>query len=256
MLKNILAHKYEEVRQLREKLDPGQTAPRQPHPDLPEALRRGERLKIIAEVKKASPSRGLLCEDFDPLRLARLYQQNGAAAISVLSDVRFFQGSPRHVQAVKEAVTVPVLRKDFIVDEIQLYETLNLGADLVLLIAGVLDYSQLLALTEKARELGLELLLETHSLQEVKMAGDLPVKLVGINNRNLSSFSVNLGTSLDLAGHLPAGVVKVSESGIKSPRDLKLLEEHGFDAVLLGESLVTAESPGLKLRELLSYQEI
>lgn len=254
MLERILAHKQEEVRQLRQNLDPGAIAPRPPHPGLPGVLRSGEHLQVIAEIKKASPSRGILCENFDPLRLAHLYEQNGAAAISVLSDIRFFQGSPRYVREVAAAVDVPVLRKDFIIDELQLYETVALGADLVLLIAGVLDYDKLLAFSEKARELGLEVLLETHGASEVQMAGDLPVRVIGINNRDLANFNVDINNSLRLADQLPGTAVKVSESGIKSPRDLKLLEEHGFDAVLLGEALVSDASPGLKLREMLAYR--
>lgn len=253
MLERILAHKKEEVRLLRQSLDPGGIQPRQPHPGLPGALQAGERLRVIAEVKKASPSKGILCQDFDPVRLAHLYEQNGAAAVSVLSDVRFFQGAPRYVREVKAAVQIPVLRKDFIIDEIQLYETVALGADLVLLIAGVLDYPQLVALCETSSALGLEVMLETHNAQEVQMAGDLPVRIIGINNRNLASFKVDIGTSLRLVEQLPAGAVKISESGIQSPRELKLLKEHGFDAVLLGETLVTDSSPGLKLHALLEY---
>lgn len=254
MLERILAHKGEEVRQLKQSLNPDGIAAHKPHPGLPDALRAGEHLQVIAEVKKASPSKGILCENFDPVGLAHLYEQNGAAAVSVLSDTRFFQGSPGYVQEITAAVQIPVLRKDFIIDEIQLYETAALGADLVLLIAGVLDYQQLLALCEKSSALGLEVLLETHSDSEVQMARDLPVRIIGINNRSLASFKVDIGTSLKLAEKLPAGAIKISESGIKSPSDLRLLEEHGFDAVLMGEALVKHNSPGLKLRELLKYR--
>ncbi len=256
MLDRIMAHKREEVRLLKQDHRLASLEPRRKNPALPEALRAEGQLKVIAEIKKASPSKGILCENFDPLRLARLYEQNGAAAISVLSDTRFFQGSPQYVKQVKSAVSIPVLRKDFVIDEIQLYESLAMGADMILLIAGVLEYPALLKLAEKASELGLEVLLETHSADETILVADLPVQIAGINNRNLRSFEVSLDTSLKLVGSLPASVIKVSESGIKSPRDLKILAEHGFDAALMGEVLVTDKSPGLKLKELLYYQEI
>lgn len=213
-------------------------------------------IKIIAEVKKASPSKGLLCSSFDHCQLARSYAAGGAAAVSVITDVEFFQGSPSYLMDIRNTTEIPLLRKDFILDEIQLYETVCMGADMVLLIAALHEYDALLQLTEKCKNLGLQALLEVHDNSELDMVRDLPVGMVGVNNRNLKSFRVDINTSLNLAQNLPSDCIKVSESGIHQPEHLILLEEAGFNAVLVGESLVKSDNPGAKLAELLNYQTI
>lgn len=207
-------------------------------------------MAIIAEVKKASPVKGVLADELDILQLADSYRENGATAISYITDSQFFQGQPEYLPRVKEISGLPVLRKEFIIDEIQLYETVLLHADMVLLIAALHDYSRLLALSEKSRELGIEVLLEVHDREELQKAIDLPIKMLGVNNRNLKDFSVDVHRSLELAGHIPPSFIKVSESGIKTREDIQLLKEHGYNAVLIGEALVTAPDPGEKLREL------
>lgn len=207
-------------------------------------------MAIIAEVKKASPVKGILANELDVLHLADCYRENGATAISYITDSQFFQGRKECLPRVKEISGLPVLRKEFIIDEIQLYETVLLQADMVLLIAAMHDYPKLLALSKKSRELGLEVLLEVHDREELQKAIDLPVKMLGVNNRNLKDFSVDVHRSLELAEHIPSSFIKVSESGIKTREDILLLKEHGYNAVLIGEALVTAPDPGAKLREL------
>ncbi|MDD3269747.1 MAG: indole-3-glycerol phosphate synthase TrpC [Syntrophomonadaceae bacterium] len=259
MLNRIAEAKKTEVNDLRSSIIPEQIRFRRQQEDtmtsfLDKQVHPG--VKVIAEIKKASPSKGVLCEDFRPRELAREYAANGAAAISVITDRQFFQGSGEYLTAVKEEVKVPVLRKDFIIDEIQLYETLQMGADLVLLIAALHDYGGLLELSEKSRELGLEVLLEIHNKEELKTAMDLPIRMLGINNRNLKDFTVDIKTSLRLAEVIPDSFVRVSESGIRTARDMVLLEEYGFHAALIGESLVSSPEPGVKLRELAFYREL
>lgn len=211
-------------------------------------------MAIIAEVKKASPLKGILANELDVLQLADCYRENGATAISYITDSQFFQGQKEMLPRVKEYAGLAVLRKDFIIDEIQLYETVLLQADMVLLIATLHDYPKLLALSEKSRELGLQVLLEVHDWEELQKAKDLPVKMLGVNNRNLKDFSVDIRRSMEMAEHIPPSFIKVSESGIKTREDILLLKEHGYNAVLVGEALVTAPDPGEKLRELLGHR--
>lgn len=214
------------------------------------------RVEVIAELKKASPVKGILNAELNLIKSAKSYEDNGAMAISVITDKTFFKGDPSFLPTVKSAVNIPILRKDFIIDEIQLYETLALGADLVLIIASILSYKELLSLIEKSINLSLEPLVEIHTEDEAKMVRDLPVRIIGINNRNLNDFTVDIKNSLNLADYIPDNIFKVSESGIKTPYDLKLLAQHNFDAALVGEALVTSNKPGEKLQELLSYQEL
>ncbi|MEN6327590.1 MAG: indole-3-glycerol phosphate synthase TrpC [Syntrophomonas sp.] len=257
MLKRIAEAKIAEVKELRTSLVLDQIRPRVKNGDPLAVFKKGRpQVQVIAEIKKASPSKGVLCEDFQPRDLAAEYERNGAAAISVISDKQFFQGSGEYLVAVKEEVKLPVLRKDFIIDEIQLYESLQFGADLVLLIAALHNYRSLLALSEKSRELGLEVLLEVHDGEELKTALDLPVQMIGINNRNLRDFTVDIKTSLNLAERIPDSIIKISESGIKSAADMILLEAYGFNAALVGEALVSSPEPGAKLRELVFYREL
>lgn len=257
MLNRIAEAKKAEVKELRSLLDLDQIRPRVKNGDLLAVFKKGRpQVKVIAEIKKASPSKGVLCEDFRPRDLARDYARNGAAVISVITDRQFFMGDGEYLAIVKEEVKLPVLRKDFIIDEIQLYESVQMGADLVLLIVALHEYKNLLALSEKSRELGLEVLLEVHDYDELKTALDLPVRMVGINNRNLKDFTVDLKTSLKLAESIPETMIKVSESGIRNTLDMVLLEQHGFQGALIGEILVSSPEPGAKLRELAFYREL
>ncbi|MEA4925571.1 MAG: indole-3-glycerol phosphate synthase TrpC [Syntrophomonadaceae bacterium] len=213
-----------------------------------------DRVGLIAEVKKASPSRGLLLADFNPVRLAVTYQENGAGVVSVITEERFFLGNPRFIADIKESVQIPVLRKDFIIDERQLYETRLLQADAVLLITRLVG-GRLLYLVELARELGLEPLVEVHDREEIKRALDTPVRVIGINNRDLQNFSVKIQTCLDLAEMIPPQLARIAESGIFTAADMLALEARGFRAALVGEALVTAADIAVKTRELVQYKE-
>jgi len=214
-------------------------------------------VRLIAEVKRASPSKGLLCHDFNPQTLARVYVQNGAAAISVLTDARFFQGNLAHLTRVKETVSqmgrpVPVLRKDFIFDPYQVWEARVAGADAVLLIVAVLGDRQLRDLLAETRRLGMEALVEVHNEQELARALTAGARVVGINNRDLRTFTVDLGVTERLRPLVPPDVLVVSESGIHSPTDVQRLTKAAVDAILVGESLVKArpEARARKVREL------
>jgi Indole-3-glycerol phosphate synthase len=222
--------------------------------DFHAALAGNDRVSLIAEVKKASPSRGLLLADFDPVRLAVTYQKNKAAAVSVITEERFFLGNPGFIADIKKEIQIPVLRKDFIIDERQLYETRLLPADAVLLITRLVP-NRLLHLVELALQLGLEPLVEVHDDEEIKRALDTPVRIIGINNRNLQNFSVNIQTCVDLASMIPEKYCRIAESGIFSAADVLPLETHGFNAALVGEALVTAADIGAKALELAEYKE-
>ena len=219
--------------------------------DLAGALR-GEGVSLIAEVKKASPSRGLLCPDFDPVRLAGTYAENGAAAISVLTDPRF-QGELDHIVQIKEAgVThgTPVLRKDFIFDRYQLYEARAAGADALLLIVAVLAPVQLMELHEESLSLGMQCLVEIHDERELVVALEAGAQIVGVNNRDLTTFTTDLGVTHRLASQIPRDKIIVSESGISSQDHIRQMAQVSVHAVLVGEALVTAPDVGEKVREL------
>ncbi len=254
MLERIIRVKQQEVQELKNRLNVDDITPGQHHLDVKKIFRKAtNNIAIIAEVKKASPLKGILANELDMLQLADCYRENGATAISYITDSQFFQGQKECLPRVKEITGLPVLRKEFIFDEIQLYETVLLQADMVLLIAALHDYSKLLSLSEKSRELDIEVLLEVHDWEEVQKAKDLPIKIMGVNNRNLKDFSVDVHRSLELSEHIPPSFIKVSESGIKTREDIQLLKEHGYNAVLVGEALVTAPDPGEKLRELIGF---
>lgn len=208
--------------------------------------------RIIAEIKKASPSKGLLCPEFEPDKLARVYETSGVAAISVLTDKKFFQGSLDYLKLVKAETKKPsVLRKDFIIDRYQLYEARVYGADAVLLIVAALAELELKDLINQALELGLDPLVEVHNSLELETALSSGAELIGINNRNLKTFEVNLETTFRLLELIPEGKIVVSESGIKDAHDFRRLAQAGVNAVLVGESIVTASDPGIKIRELM-----
>ena len=191
---------------------------------------------IIAEIKKASPSKGLLSADFDPVRLAREYESGGAAALSVLTDEHFFQGSLADLGAARDAVSLPALRKDFTLDEYHVVEAAANGADAILLIAAILDAARIRALRELAASYGMAALVEAHDEAEVDIALEAGADIIGINNRDLKTFEVKLETSLRLVERIPAGVVKVAESGIHSAADMKLLGDAGFRRVSGGRA--------------------
>ncbi len=241
VLDTILAHKTEEIATAAVPLaavrESAETAP--PARDFLVALRR-ETVALIAEAKKASPSKGVLIADFDPVTLAATYAQNGAAAISVLTDIRFFQGHPDYLTAVRQAVDVPVLRKDFVIDPYQVYEARSIGADAVLLIVAALEDAQIADLYALVRELGMMALVEVHTEAEMERALKLRAQLVGINNRNLKTFEVNLATTGRLAGIVPDSVTLVAESGIRCAEDVYHMGQLGAHAVLVGETLVKA----------------
>ena len=205
---------------------------------------------IIAEIKKASPSQGILRAEFEAAALAREYQENGAAAISVLTDGPFFQGSLADLRAARQAVRLPALRKDFTLNEYHVVEAAANGADAVLLITAILDEKQIRDLRELAGAWGMAALIEVHSQPELKTALDAGAEIVGVNNRNLKTFEVTLETSVRLAEDIPDGVLKISESGIHSREDIQRLEQAGFHAFLVGEHLLKSASPGTALRAL------
>ncbi len=203
----------------------------------------GPGVSIIAEVKRRSPSRGTLNADLDPAGQAALYEQGGAAAISVLTERDHFGGSPDDLRLVRSVVGVPVLRKDFIIHPAQVWESAAMGADAILLIVAILDDALLLSLLTEATGAGLPALVEVHSAEEVARAQDAGAQIIGVNNRNLRTFEVDLTTSEQLAPLLGAGVLRVAESGIHSPEDVARMGSAGYNAVLVGESLVRAEDP-------------
>jgi indole-3-glycerol phosphate synthase len=263
ILDDIMRHKRTEIasqqatQPLAEMRAAAEGAP--PALDFVAALRRAPaRPALIAEIKRRSPSRGLLAPDFDPLRLARIYRENGAACISVLTDERYFGGSLAQLAGVRgQESGIPLLRKDFICDPYQIYQARAAGADAVLLIVAALPPAQLRDLHALARALGLAALIEVHDEAELDAALACDPALVGINNRDLHSFNVDLGTTERLAQRIPAEVCVVAESGIHGPADLARLAAiprpggaRGIEAILVGEALVTAADAGAKVREL------
>jgi indole-3-glycerol phosphate synthase len=207
-------------------------------------------IAVIAELKKASPSKGLIRASFDPGELARELEAAGAACLSVLTDEEFFQGSLENLQKASESVSIPCLRKDFIVDEFQLLEARANSADAVLLIVAALSQAELETLTRGARSHGLDVLCEVHDREELRRALDAGCDLLGVNTRDLRTFKVDLQTALDLASYFPANMVRVAESGIHSGEDVARLRAAGYHAFLVGESLMRAERPGEALRAL------
>jgi indole-3-glycerol phosphate synthase len=210
------------------------------------------RAGVIAEIKKASPSQGVIRPDFHPADIARSYEQGGAACLSVLTDAAFFQGGNAYLQEARAACQLPVLRKDFLIDPYQVVEARAIAADCVLLIAAALGNAQLNELNACARKFGLDVLVEVHDAEELERALALEGALLGINNRNLKTFEVNLRNTLDLLPRIPAGRRVVTESGIRKPEDVALMRDHGVNAFLVGEAFMRAPEPGERLAELFS----
>jgi indole-3-glycerol phosphate synthase len=215
------------------------------------ALRGGRVPRIIAECKRRSPSRGVLRRDYDPVALARGYERAGAAALSVLTEPAFFDGAPEHLQAVRAAVAVPILRKDFIVDSYQVLEARAWGADAVLLIAAALNDAGLASLVRHATELGLAALVEAHDATELTRALEAGAHVIGVNNRNLRTLAVDTATAADLIDLLPDEIVAVAESGLRSRADIDRLGAAGYDAFLIGEQFMTASDPARALAGLI-----
>ena len=259
ILQKIVANKREEVARQKEILPIGEL--RQMLADRPstrdfEGAIRSRDCAVIAEVKRSSPSKGRIREDFDPVGIAGIYEDNGASAISILTERKFFEGSAAYVPQIGRVVGLPLLRKDFIVDVYQIIETRVLGADALLLIARILEQGQLQEFLGIASELGLAVLVEVHDEPDLEKALSSGARIVGINNRDLATFRTDLETSIRLARRVPKGVAVVSESGISSRGDIERLMAAGIHAFLIGESLMREKEVGKKLRELLGKDRV
>lgn len=217
------------------------------------ALKTDDPMNIIAEVKRASPSAGTICEHFHPVKIAQAYESGGAAAISVLTDEKFFKGNLTYLTEVKNAIRLPVLRKDFIIDPYQIYEAGVAGADAILLIAALLSMEEIQRFLEVSKEMNLECLVEVHTEAELEKVLQTSAQIIGINNRDLATFKTDLSLSLHLGTMIPPEKIRVSESGIKTRADIEKLIEKGFHAVLIGETLMRSTSIPLKIKELLGF---
>lgn len=253
-LDEIIAHKRTEVEKLLPRLEKLRAAATQRNDvrSLADALRADPtRLGMIAEVKRASPSAGTIAADFDPLAIARGYERAGATALSILTDEKYFQGRLDYLSLIRSQVDIPCLRKDFIIHEAQIFEAVVAGADAILLIVAALDQPTLVRLLEVAHTFQLDALVEVHDLPELERALDTEARIIGVNNRNLKTFTVDLGTTEALAEEVPDDVILVAESGIKTPADAERLAEAGADALLVGETLmrstnILADLPALR----------
>jgi indole-3-glycerol phosphate synthase len=251
ILERIMAAKRAEVAAAKQRTPAVKLDAAPPVRDFVAALRK-KQPAVIAEIKRASPSKGLLRENFDPAAIARSYEKGGAACMSVLTDREFFQGAPEHLSAARAACALPALRKDFLLDPYQVMEARALGADCVLLIVACLADPEMHELETLAFSLGMAVLVEVHDARELERALALRTPLIGINNRNLRSFETRLETTLDLLPRVPADRLVITESGILSTADVKRMREHGVHAFLVGEAFMRADDPGTELRKLFS----
>jgi len=217
-----------------------------------EAVKPDGNLRIIAEIKRASPSKGIISKDFDPLRIAESYAAGGASALSVLTDEKYFKGSLTYLSDIRDTVDTPLLRKDFIVDPYQVYESRHYGADALLLIVAALDQKLLKELLSLTESLGMNALVEVHDEKELELALDAGAGIIGINNRDLKTFTVDLDVSLNLSKRVPGGTIVVAESGIKSNEDIHKLRSHGVHVFLIGETFMKSPDPGSELSSLIS----
>jgi len=257
ILKKIVARKHEEIAERSARVTQAELEQDLGVVDAPRAFVDAMQAKIdagnaavIAEIKRASPSKGVLREDFRPAEIARSYAAGGAACLSVLTDVDFFQGADSYLQQARAACALPVIRKDFIVDPYQVVEARAIGADCILLIAACLDDDRLHRLNDLAHDLGMDVLIEVHDGEELDRALQTDNRLIGINNRNLRTFDVSLQTTLGLLERIPDGRLVVTESGILSAADVAQMRSHGVHAFLVGEAFMRAEDPGARLAEL------
>jgi indole-3-glycerol phosphate synthase len=251
ILDTIISVKKEEVRLLKKERGRYGTRSSDVRPFI-KALFNADRISVIAEIKKASPSKGIIRIDFDPVSMANAYYNGGADAISVLTDEKFFMGSPKYLDAVRSAVPLPVLRKDFIIDPVQVEQTASMNADAMLLIAVCLSDSQMNELVCAAAEKGIEVLLEIHSAEELDRALKLsPVpRCIGVNNRDLGTFGTDIATTLSIASFVPKEIMLVSESGIENAEQARKLYKAGVSALLVGESLMRSDNPAMLIQNL------
>ncbi|MEW6095490.1 MAG: indole-3-glycerol phosphate synthase TrpC [bacterium] len=210
------------------------------------------KIKLIGEIKKASPSEGIICTQFDPVSIAKIYESTNVAAISILTDEKFFQGSIQHLKNVKEVINIPILRKDFIIDEYQIYESKVAGADAILLIADCLSEEKINTFLDISKSLGLDCVVEVHNPNDLEKVLQTNAEIIGINNRNLYTFVVDLKTTFMLKLLIPKDKIVISESGIKTNEEVQLLQEKGIDAILVGTILMKSENIQDKIKELLN----
>jgi len=260
ILKKIIRRKTEEVAERAAQIPQEQLATESKRRSSPRGFVEAIRTKIhngetavIAEIKKASPSKGILRKNFHPAEIAHSYEQGGATCLSVLTDTDFFQGADAYLKEARAACTLPVLRKDFIIDPYQIYEARCMEADCILLIAACLDDSQLQELFDTATQLDLDVLVEVHDLEEMERALLLDTKLIGINNRNLRTFEISLQTTIDLIKQIPDDRIVVTESGIHTAEDVALMRGNNVHSFLVGEAFMRAKEPGQKLAELFGH---
>lgn len=255
VLRKIIARKWEEIAERKAKVSLADVkqraavqAPARGFVKAIEAKIAQGKAGVIAEIKKASPSKGVIREHFVPDEIARSYEKGGAACLSVLTDVDFFQGADAYLQQARAAVSLPVIRKDFLVDEYHIYEARALGADCVLLIVAALESAKLKELNSLAQDIGLDVLVEVHDERELDIALELPNKLIGINNRNLHTFEVTLDTTYKLLDKIGSDRIVVTESGILAPADVQAMRSRNVHAFLVGEAFMRAEDPGQALQ--------
>lgn len=257
ILKKIIARKHEEIAERSVKVSIADLQQRIETASPPRGFVNAIRAKlangeaaVIAEIKKASPSKGVLREDFQPAQIASSYEKGGAACLSILTDADYFQGHEDYLQQAREACELPVIRKDFIVDPYQVYEARAINADCILLIVAALEDARMAELSGLAQKLGMDVLVEVHDAEELQRALKLNIPLMGINNRNLRTFETRLETTLELLGSIPDDRIVVTESGIHTAEDVALMRENQVNAFLVGEAFMRAEEPGEKLSEL------
>jgi len=250
ILDTIVAQKKQEVAQLKVEGVRAPDQPVEPPRGFMQALVNSSEIAVVAEVKKASPSKGVICPDFDPKAIASSYEEGGAEAISVLTDEKFFQGALDYIALVRQEVKLPVIRKDFIIHELQIKQARNFGADAILLIAAILDQEQIKDYLQMSAELHMDVLVEVHDEKELEKSLGAGCKLIGINNRDLRDFTVDLHTTVRLRKEIPASIPVVSESGIKDREDMKMLQDHGITAALIGETLMRSGDRAAALRQL------
>lgn len=260
ILKKIISRKIEEIAERKQDCALSEMRLRAEAADKPRGFTDAIKSKIaagksavIAEIKKASPSKGVMRADFHPADIAASYEKAGAACISVLTDADFFQGSEKYLQQARAACSLPVIRKDFIIDPYQVFESRAIGADCILLIVAALNDVQLDELSSLAQELKMDVLIEVHDAEELERAMRLKLPLIGINNRNLRTFEVSLQTTLDLLKQIPEDRIVVTESAIHYKKDIKLMRKNAVNAFLVGEAFMRAEDPGAELAKLFSF---
>ncbi|MEN8170323.1 MAG: indole-3-glycerol phosphate synthase TrpC [Pseudomonadota bacterium] len=259
ILKKIVARKHQEITERSQKVSIDELKSRldgaSPARGFVDAIRAkisAGQAGVIAEIKKASPSKGVMRENFIPAEIAQSYERGGAACLSVLTDIDFFQGADEYLQQARAACTLPVIRKDFIIDPYQVVEARVMGADCILLIVACLEDGPMRELAELATSLGMDVLVEVHDEEELARSLPLNLPLVGINNRNLRTFETSLGTTLRMLDQIPEGRIVVTESGIHTPEDVRLMRENSVNAFLVGEAFMRADEPGERLAELFS----